>query len=256
MAEATTPVSAFRWHEGPAGRVLVAEPLEVWAAHLFTTRALTFRESAEADTRRLAEAMAVRPSEIVRVRQVHGRVVETLRAGDRWLEPPAADAVISTDPSRAIAIHVADCVPILLADRQHRLVAAIHAGWRGTVADVTGATLDAIADMGVPAHDLVAAIGPSIGPCCYQVDQPVRDAFLSVTPDAAAWLVDDGPGRWKLDLWSANATALLRAGVRADEIHVARICTADHLDDWFSYRREGPGTGRMAGAIRLRRTDG
>lgn len=251
MVEATTPVSAFRWQAGPAGRVLVADPLSTWAAHLFTTRELAFRESVDADTRRIADALSVQPSDVVRVRQVHGRVVRMLSAGDTWAEPPAADAVISTDPTRAIAIHVADCVPILIADRERRLVAAVHAGWRGTAAGITGATLEAIHSLGVSARDLVAAVGPSIGPCCYQVDQRVRDAFLSVTPDAVPWFLEDGAGRWKLDLWAANTAALVQAGVPAEAIHVARICTADHLEDCFSYRREGAGTGRMAAVIRL-----
>jgi copper oxidase (laccase) domain-containing protein len=88
------------------------------------------------------------------------------------------------------------------------------------------------------------------------VDALVRDTFLSATPDADQWFLGDGPARWKLDLWRANVAALERRGVRRDAISVAGICTADHPTECFSYRRDGPGTGRMVAAIRLRGTSG
>jgi hypothetical protein len=248
---ATTSVGdGFQWTAGAGGRTLVQPALGAIAAHLFSTRDLSFRgDRADDDRQRLGVSLGVSVDDVVTVKQVHGRTVHHVSANAQ--APVDADAIVCTDPTRAIAVFVADCVPILLADRQRRVVAAIHAGWRGTCAGVATAAVEAIDELGVRPTDLVAAIGPAIGPCCYQVDGRVRTAFLGMTPDAVAWFTEDGLERWKLDLWQANIDQLESAGVPADAIHASRICTADHLETCFSYRREGAGTGRLAAAIRL-----
>jgi YfiH family protein len=221
------------------------------ARHVFTTRDLPFRgPTRDQDVARLAAALDLTADRLVFVKQVHGRSILTVRPAMGLPEAPEADAIVSVDPGRAIAVRVADCVPVLLADRGRRVVAAVHAGWRGTCAGVARATVEAIGRLGVAPAELVAALGPSIGPCCYQVDERVRTAFLAATPDAAAWFDDDGPGHFRLDLWRANADQLEEAGVPRSAIHAARVCTADRPDACFSYRREGAGTGRLVAAIR------
>lgn len=220
--------------------------------HVFTTRALSFRGDRLAeDVRALSSLMDVPDERLVRVSQVHGRRVLVVTPAVAPPHAAEADAIVCTDPERAIVVRVADCVPILVGDRQGRAVAAIHAGWRGTCAGIAGATVEALAELGVPASDLVATIGPSMGPCCYQVDAKVRSAFLGFTPDAIAWFDDDGPGHYRLDLWQANADQLLAAGVPESAIGRMDVCTGHDRERCWSHRVDGPQAGRMAAAIRL-----
>jgi YfiH family protein len=223
--------------------------------HAFTTRALRFRDdTAAADWAELSRRLSTPEDRIVRVSQVHGRkvlVIDHVRSPWKPGETHEADAIVSTDPTLAIAVRVADCVPILIADRAGRVVAAVHAGWRGTCAGVASATIEAIEELGVPPSDVVATIGPSMGGCCYQVDDKVRTAFLSMTPDSVEWFSEDGPGHWKLDLWKANTDQLAAAGVPAESIHVMGVCTKHNNDQCWSYRGDGANAGRMVAAVRM-----
>ena len=245
--------SSFTWRDSRAGRILLSSRLSEFAPHLLTTRQLQFRgDSTASDFERVGAELGCSGADIVRVKQVHGRTVVVVKPETTLEDTPEADAIVSTDPARAICVRVADCVPILIADRRRGAVAAVHAGWRGTAAGVATAAVESLVGLGIAASDLVAAIGPSIGPCCYQVDAPVRDEFLRRVPDAEEFFTEDGPAHWRLNMWRANAAQLERAGVPADAIDIARVCTADNLATCFSYRAEGGGTGRLVAAIRLR----
>jgi YfiH family protein len=154
----------------------------------------------------------------------------------------------------AIGVRVADCAPILLADRRTGAVAAIHAGWRGTVERAAIAGVQALsAEFGAEPNDLVAAVGPCLGPCCGEVGPEVVDAFRAAGHDAhqiAAWFSPSPSGRPYLDLWRANRDQLAAAGIAPANIHIAELCTRSHPDVFHSYRAAGQNAGRMLGVIR------
>jgi len=243
----------FYWEDSSAGLVMRCRALDLHATHAFTTRNLQFRDQMAADYARLAAVLSVPDSAVIAVSQVHGRDVLMIRPGEQPLANPTADVVITSDPDRVASVRVADCVPILLADRQGRAVAAVHAGWRGTAANAAGAAVAAFARVGVPAEDLIAAVGPSIGPCCYQVDAEVRTRFVAGGLEVSGWFAADGARRWKLNLWQANSDQLVAAGLDPCNVHVTALCTFDHPSVFYSYRRDGMSAGRMVGAIRARK---
>lgn len=180
------------------------------------------------------------------------------------------DIVIARGSDRVVAVQGADCVPLLLVDARTGTVAAVHAGWRGMAARAPEAAVLALLRSGSRPGDLVAALGPSVGACCYEVGMQVRTAFeaASFTPaQVARWFhmepVRDAanppmaglpapPRRdhWYLDGWSVVEEMLESVGLRRDRIHSARVCTASHSAWLCSYRRDGGAAGRIAGAIR------
>lgn len=253
----------FRWTTEPWGPALVCGPLAVVAPHLFTTRGLTLRVGPGAGSAdeegwdALAASVGVVEPRLLRLRQVHGRDVVIVRRGGTVppVSPaPEADAFASDDPGAALAVRGADCVPILLADRRTGAVGAAHAGWRGTMAGAAVAALSAMHEaFGTAPRDVLVALGPSIGPCCYQVGESVVDACASAGHAPALrerWFVRGADLR--LDLWTANIDQLVAAGVPDTQVYACRLCTACHPAQLFSYRKEGEGIGRLAGVIRAR----
>jgi YfiH family protein len=175
-------------------------------------------------------------------RQVHGAdVIEVERGGLAG----HADALATSRPGLPLCVSTADCLPVVLFDPRRRRLAAVHAGWRGTVQAVARAAVSALGNAGSATADLVVAIGPSIGPCCYEVDAPVIDRFKAAFPQSwEAWFTPKGPGKWMLDLWQANLDQLAAAGVQAGRVDLLGLCTGCRPDLLFSYRRER-GAGRL-----------
>jgi YfiH family protein len=168
---------------------------------------------------------------------------------------PEADAVISDVADAVLAVQVADCVPMLMADDRLGVAGAVHAGWRGTCAGIAAAAVGALArEFGSRAGDLQVAVGPSIGACCYEVGGEVLDAFRSAGAgdrDLARWFTRTSTGSLRLDLWTANCDQLVAAGVPREHVHLSRLCTRTHAEVFDSYRAHGAGAGRMVAAIRV-----
>ena len=250
------PSGGFEWTQAPWGTALRCEPLEGVAPHLFTTADLVLAADDPA-WHAVASAVGVDRSRLRLVRQVHGADVAVCRAGaPPSAISPEADAIISNDPTLAVAVRVADCTPVLLADRRTGAVGAVHAGWRGTMKRAAGRAVDAMrAAFGAEPRDLVAAIGPCLGPCCGEVGPEVLEAFRAAGHDPAAlerWFAPGASGRPYLDLWRANRDQLEASGLDRDAIHVSALCTRSHPSLLHSYRVHGAGAGRMAAVIRMR----
>ena len=211
-----------------------------------SARALTHPLLAERDVR---HGFGVRgggaPSDLWRPRQVHGsRLV--VAEGEPWSEPPPADAVATAQPGRAVGVATADCVPLLLASARGEWVVAVHAGWRGLAGGVVE-TAAAFLRARRPEGGWVAVLGPHVGPCCYEIDEPVvaalRPRFGGDVDDA---LRPTRPAHWRLDLGRLVRRALSRAGF--DPARVGAIpdaCTACDGERFHSHRRDGPRAGRL-----------
>lgn len=192
--------------------------------------------------RRVAEAVGARREDLFAAYQVHGRSVTRVEATSDGR--PKCDVLITNSPEKTLMLRYADCTPVLLADTQRPAVGVVHAGWRGSAVRAAEAAVSAMGDaFGTRPSDLVAGVGPAIGPCCYSVGDDVVSAFA----DRPA-LFRDG----KLDLWEANRQALIGAGVPADQIEVAGVCTRCHAEQFFSHRaNDGQPAGRFAAVMRL-----
>jgi YfiH family protein len=192
---------------------------------------------------------------LVAPRQVHSAELAILRAG----EPAPSDGVFDGDgivtdaPETALMVLAADCAALLLHEPERGVIAAVHAGWRGTAGGIAIRAVSAMIDsFGCDPGAIRVAIGPSIGICCYQVGPEVIDAVLRATPNLV-WPVyepDEG-NRFKLNLAGANRAQLIAAGVAREHIRDADTCTACHTELFFSHRREGEPTGRNGAAIVL-----
>jgi polyphenol oxidase len=265
-----------------------------WVAHGFSTRpggasildgkpALNLgftgwdeQERVAANRAKFAGAIGARDMPLVTLRQFHSDVIHVVAAPCD--EAPKADALITDTAGLLLGVQTADCVPLLLADTRNRVVAAIHAGWRGTLARIAVKTLGRMSmEFGTRPRNVVAALGPAIAGSCYEVGPEVAQAFAAQFPAASEWF--DGPfeqlahgeeplwlpwltmmppghvpppPRVQLDLRASNRWQLIDAGVPEKQIAVNDLCAACRTDLLFSYRREGAKTGRLMAVIGIR----
>jgi hypothetical protein len=243
--------------------------------------------------RRFVEAIGGKPDDkpglvLVGVRQIHSAIVHPLSTTDGAREGKLAtaegkavlegDGLITALPGVLIGVGTADCVPVLVVDTSKRVVAAFHAGWRGSAARIVENGIEKMRQIyGSRPEDLVAAIGPSIGPCCYAVGDEVQSEFASKFDDAKHLFNEvDQPEPWRagetlnssqessmgrrfyLDLWEANRRQLLNAGLKETQMNILKECTACSLDargkpKYFSHRGEHGIAGRMLNVVGITR---
>jgi polyphenol oxidase len=290
----SSPATASGWHFESSGKVQALQSAafakQDWLVHGFSTRpggaskdgALNLgftdwdaRENVVGNRRGFFRAIGAEHLRPFALRQIHSDVVHTIGPCSDDIEPCTGDALITREPGVLLIAQTADCIPILLADPKTKSVAAIHSGWRGTLASIAEKTIGRMRmEFGARPENIIAAIGPGIGRCCYEVGGEVAQQFDARHADSREWF--DGafdklaagendpswlpwltmrppghappPLRVHLDLIAANRAILAAAGVRPTNISAAELCTACHTDLFFSYRREGA-TGRMMASV-------
>jgi YfiH family protein len=166
---------------------------------------------------------------------------------------PDFDAIISNRPHLAIGILTADCVPVLLVDIKKRVIGVVHAGWKGTSLNIAAKAVDTfVRKFSSNTTDIIAAIGPAIGRCCYQVDDVVFEAMNEYGNRESFFSKCNEKGKWMFDLSLANSLQIRNAGVPSENISLVNVCTSCHYDAFFSHRRDRGNTGRQLSFIFLR----
>ncbi len=276
--------------------LLVADSLAAlpWLVHGFSTRPggesrldgarvlnLGFtdwdaKKAVQQNRAKVQRALDAADMTLLAMRQIHSDVSNVFSVAPA--EPQKSDAAVTAVPGLLLAVQTADCVPILLVDQKRKVIAAVHAGWRGTLARIAEKALGRMRfEFGTRPEDVIAALGPAIGRCCFEVGPEVAQAFsgqfaqaanwfdgpferlaMGEEPNPLPWLTMMPPGhepppeRVWLDLSAANRWQLENSGVPARNIAASPLCTACRTDLLFSYRREGAGTGRLMAAVGIR----
>ncbi len=202
----------------------------------------------EANRRLLAAHVGFDPDQLVVTKHVHGTRV--WRVGETLPEPPEFDGLVSDRPGAILGAFAADCTPVVFAAPAARVCGACHAGWRGTLAGVGRAVVERMVEAGADRADIRVALGPSIGPCCFEVGPEVVAEFRAALPDLPD-LVVPGPRRDHIDLRRAMRAVLEDAGVRPEHIDDRPPCTKCDPERFYSYRRDGFEGGVHMGFIGL-----
>ena len=195
------------------------------------------------------DVASVVENDVVEMQQVHGNHVKIVSEEEKGQLILETDAIITRNPGVVLIVKAADCVPILLSDPVKKVIGVVHAGWKGTAQEIAKLAVNHMEDhFGTTPADLIVGIGPSIGPCCYEVDTPVIEQFkykfnyadklFSGNKGGRASLAEDSESRRaNLDLWQANKFQLIETGVKEKNIEVSGICTYDNSKLYFSDRK-------------------
>jgi polyphenol oxidase len=209
------------------------------------------RDDVSENLERAHRALGLRRSMTVQANQCHSTSVHLATSADCGQAVPNCDILMTNEPDVPMMLRYADCTPVLLFDPDHHAVAVVHSGWRGTVQGAARVAVESMAEhFGTRPAQLVAVIGPSIGPCCYEVGDEVVDAVRAAFSDPEQLIPKGYAGRHHFDLWAANEHWLAEAGVT--QIEQAQTCTACHHSDFFSHRADHGKTGHFAAFVALR----
>jgi len=220
-------------------------------------------ELVEANHDLIYQALGISRGDVVTAHQVHGSRVALVGPEDRGRVIPATDALITDAPGVALMLRFADCLPVLLYDPVRRAVGLAHAGWKGTVKGIAAKTASAMVEAyGSRPADIVAGLGPCIGPCCYQVGTEVIELVKARFNHWQELLQSQRDGSAHFDLWEANRRQLAELGApplsppklggRKGGIEASQLCTACRADEFFSHRAEEGRTGRFAVILGMR----
>jgi polyphenol oxidase len=197
----------------------------------------------------VAKAFGVELSELKIPQQIHSNKVIIIDKNNS--QDLVADALITKDNDVVLAVLLADCVPLILYDTENKVIAAIHAGWRGTIANITTATINEMQEQFfTKPKNIIAGIGPSIGPEVYEVGYEVKEAADLSFGKNHDTIILKGE-KYFFNLWKANELQLIRCGVQKENIEIAGICTYQNADTFFSARKIKPVTGRFAAVVKL-----
>jgi hypothetical protein len=208
-------------------------------------------KAVDENLRRVCAALGLHRNDLTSPNQRHTANVRRVGLAERGHIQVGYDALVTDEAHLPLLLRYADCVPILIYDPAHRAVALVHSGWRGTVLGAPQAAVESLVrEFASRPQDLVAAIGPSIGPCCYEVGHEVVNAIQGAFPSSDALLTRRGRSRRYLNLWAANRRWLSGCGVQ--RIEVSEFCTACHTEEFYSHRAENGKTGHFAAVMSIR----
>jgi polyphenol oxidase len=205
---------------------------------------------------RLAMAFAIPLDNFLTLNQIHGDDIFVIKPYGDYLPTDKAlnyDAIVTTRENLAICIKTADCVPVFIVDRAKKIIAAVHAGWRGTALEITAKVVHLFLDKyGSYPRDILAAIGPSIGLCCFEVNEEAADSFSNLQDHGEFLFTGNRPNKWIVDLPEANRRQMINCGIPEANIDLSHLCTSCRQDLFFSHRGSGGITGRQLNFIMIK----
>jgi YfiH family protein len=229
--------------------------------HEYASLNISFKEGDEESKvlqnwNRLAMAFAIPLDQFLTVNQVHGDDIFIIKPfGDYYSSSEALnyDAIVTSRTNLAICIKTADCVPVFIVDKAKKIIAVVHAGWKSTALEITAKVVPLlIKKYDSSPREILTAIGPSIGQCCFEVDNAVANAFFKQKNNEAFLFPGSRPNKWMLDLAEANRRQILNCGIPEENIDISGLCTSCRQDLFFSHRSSGGITGRQVNFMMIK----